>query len=97
MKNTSDFDGALVDYKAKGNTIELVGKEKLDTKDVYHLKVTMKGGQVQHYFLDADQRDRTQEVGRDRDGTRRQKQTLETEMTNYSRSRASWSLAPSSS
>ena len=29
-------------------------RRKLGDKDVYHLKVTMKGGQVQHYFLDAE-------------------------------------------
>ena len=54
MKNAADFDGALINYKSKGTVIELVGKEKLGDKDVYHLKLTMKGGQVQHYFLDAE-------------------------------------------
>ena len=54
MKNTADFDGALLDYKSKGHTIELVGTEKLGEKAVYHLKVTMKGGQVQHYYLDTE-------------------------------------------
>ena len=29
MKNSADFDGALINYKAKGHTIELVGKETL--------------------------------------------------------------------
>jgi outer membrane lipoprotein-sorting protein len=48
-----DFDGPLVDYKTKGHTVELVGKEKLADADVYHLKVTLKTGMVQHYFIDA--------------------------------------------
>src|SRR5215218_314791 len=52
-KNAADFDGALLNYKSKGNTIELVGKERLGEKDAYHLKVTTKTGSVQHYFLDA--------------------------------------------
>src|SRR5215218_9478246 len=52
-KNSADFDGALLNYKSKGNAIELVGKEKVGEKDAYHLKVTTKGGAVQHYFLDA--------------------------------------------
>jgi uncharacterized protein YgiM (DUF1202 family) len=46
--------GGLVDYKAKGNTIEMVGKEKLDKKDVIHLKLTTKDGQVMDQFLDAN-------------------------------------------
>jgi uncharacterized protein YgiM (DUF1202 family) len=46
--------GGLVNYKEKGNAIELVGKEKLDKKDVYHLKLTTKDGQVMDQFLDAE-------------------------------------------
>ena len=46
--------GALVNYKEKGHTVELVGKEKLDKKDVYHLKVTEKGGQVIDEYVDAE-------------------------------------------
>ena len=54
-QTTSQLDpfGALVDYKQKGNTVELVGKEKLDKKDVFHLKVTTKDGVVVDEFLDA--------------------------------------------
>jgi hypothetical protein len=46
--------GALVNYKDKGNTVELVGKEKLDKKDVFHLKVTTKDGQAVDEYLDAN-------------------------------------------
>ncbi|TLV03180.1 outer membrane lipoprotein-sorting protein [Dyadobacter luticola] len=46
--------GGLVSYKEKGNQVELVGKEKMDKKDVYHLKVTDKGGQVIDEFMDAN-------------------------------------------
>ena len=83
MKNSADFDGALINYKTKGHTIELVGKEKLADKDVYHLKVTMRGGQVQHYFLDAEsglELKTSAEVDLGMGGT---KQTLDTEMSNY--------------
>ncbi|GAB3951175.1 hypothetical protein GCM10028805_30770 [Spirosoma harenae] len=45
--------GALVNYKDKGNKVELVGKEKSDGKDVYHLKVTTKEGQTIDEYLDA--------------------------------------------
>lgn len=83
MKNSADFDGALINYKTKGHTIELVGKEKLAEKDVYHLKITMKGGQVQHYFLDAEsglELKTSAEVDMGMGGS---KQTLDTEMSNY--------------
>jgi outer membrane lipoprotein-sorting protein len=53
ITDESDFDGPLVDYKAKGNQIELVGKEKLDDKPVYRLKLTNKNGDVRFYFFDA--------------------------------------------
>jgi outer membrane lipoprotein-sorting protein len=83
MKNSADFDGALINYKSKGHTIEFVGKEKLGDKDVYHLKVTMKGGHVQHYFLDAEsglEMKTSAEVDMGMGGA---KQTLDTEMANY--------------
>jgi len=53
ISDESDFDGPLVDYKAKGNQIELAGKEKLDDKPVYRLKVANKNGDVRFYFIDA--------------------------------------------
>ncbi|GAB3709393.1 hypothetical protein GCM10027592_45500 [Spirosoma flavus] len=46
--------GPLVNYKDKGNKVELVGKEKVDGKDAYHLKVTTKEGNVVDEFVDAD-------------------------------------------
>jgi len=45
--------GPLVGYKEKGNQVELVGKEKVDGKDGYHLKVTTKEGIVLDEYLDA--------------------------------------------
>src|SRR5712692_2218139 len=53
ISDESDFDGPLMDYKAKGNQIELAGKEKLDDKPVYRLKLTSKNGDVRFYFFDA--------------------------------------------
>lgn len=46
--------GGLVNYKEKGNKVELVGKEQVDKKDVYHLKLTTKDGQAIDEFLDAN-------------------------------------------
>lgn len=44
--------GPLVGYKEKGNKVELVGTEKVDGKDNYHLKITTKDGQVIDEYLD---------------------------------------------
>lgn len=54
MEEQADYDGPLVDYKAKGNQVELVGKEKVEGSDAYKLKVTLKGGDVRYLYLDAD-------------------------------------------
>ena len=45
--------GGLVNYKEKGTKVELIGKEKADKKDVYHLKVTSADGQVVDEYVDA--------------------------------------------
>jgi hypothetical protein len=50
----SELDGPLVDYAAKGNKVELEGVEKIEDHDAYKLKVTLKGGQMQHIWLDAE-------------------------------------------
>jgi outer membrane lipoprotein-sorting protein len=52
-KQDADFDSILLDYKAKGHTIELLGTEPIDGKPTYHLKITKKNGLVQDYYLDA--------------------------------------------
>jgi hypothetical protein len=50
--NEADFDGPLVDAKAKGNVIALGGTEKVEGRDAYILKVTHKDGQVSSYSFD---------------------------------------------
>jgi outer membrane lipoprotein-sorting protein len=49
----ADLDGPLVDYKAKGHQVELVGKETVDGVQAWKLKLTPKGGDVVYVFLDA--------------------------------------------
>ena len=49
----ADVDGYLVDYAAKGTQIELVGMEKVEDRDTYKLKLTMKNGQAIHDWIDA--------------------------------------------
>jgi len=52
MRDQADLDGALVDYKAKGSTVELVGKEKVNGADAYKLKLTRSSGNVRMIYLD---------------------------------------------
>ena len=56
LKNISeeaDFDGPLVDYAKKGNKLELVGKDKVEDKDVWRVRLTTKNGDVRFYLFDA--------------------------------------------
>lgn len=54
MTGQLDPFGPLMNYKDKGNKVELVGKEKEDGEEVYHLKVTTKEGNIIDEFLDTD-------------------------------------------
>ncbi len=81
MKEQADFDGPLVDYKAKGNTVELVGNEDLAGKKVHHLKLTRKGGKVTHYYIDAATGVELKVVSEADLGTG--PMTIETELSNY--------------
>jgi len=51
VSEESDFDGPFIDYKAKGNQIELVGKEELQGKPAYRIKLTNKNGNIRFIFL----------------------------------------------
>jgi hypothetical protein len=50
----ADFDGPLVDYKEKGNTVEYLGHDVVDGDDALRLKVTLKDGDIIYYYLDPD-------------------------------------------
>lgn len=47
-----DAQGALVDYKAKGHSLEYLGKENAEGKELHKLKLTLKGGKVTTYYID---------------------------------------------
>jgi len=50
----ADFDGPLVDYKQKGHTVELLGKEDVEGSEAYKLKLTLRDGKVRYIYLDAE-------------------------------------------
>lgn len=57
MKSTvedADFDGPLVNYQQKGNTVEYQGKDEVEGTDAYKLKVTLKNGDIHTYYMDTD-------------------------------------------
>jgi outer membrane lipoprotein-sorting protein len=47
-----DIRGGLVDYAAKGSTVELLGKEKVGDVDAYKIKLTPKTGNEVIYYFD---------------------------------------------
>ena len=49
----ADLDGPLMDYDAKGTKLELEGIQPVEGHDAYNLKLTLKSGQVQHVWVDA--------------------------------------------
>lgn len=56
MRTTSteaDLDGQLVDYKAKGSTVELAGMETVEDRNTYKLKLTLKNGRSLYVWIDA--------------------------------------------
>ncbi len=54
IKEQADIDGPLVDYKDKGNTVELVGKESVEGADAYQVKITDKDGDVRNMYIHAE-------------------------------------------
>jgi hypothetical protein len=49
----ADLDGPLVDYAAKGTLIDLDGMEKVEGRDTYKVKLTMKNRGPIHVWIDA--------------------------------------------
>ncbi len=48
-----DIEGPLVDWKAKGHTVTLVGRTKVGDRDAYDLELRLATGAVRHDFVDA--------------------------------------------
>jgi len=49
-----DLDGYLIDYAAKGTKVELEGVEPVEGRQAYKLKATLKNGQIQRVWVDAE-------------------------------------------
>jgi outer membrane lipoprotein-sorting protein len=53
LAESAELNGPFLDYKAKGVTVELLGKEDVEGTPAYKLKVTRKSGKTETMFLDA--------------------------------------------
>lgn len=54
VKQNADFDGPLVDYSDKGNTVELLGVEEIEGTQAYKLKITRPGGDESIAYIDSE-------------------------------------------
>lgn len=52
LAESGDMDGQLWKYKDKGHQLELEGKEEINGKGVFALKLTKKNGNVDYYYID---------------------------------------------
>ena len=54
MEKQADITGELYNWKEKGSTVELLGKEDMEGSDVYKIKLTDKNGDETIYYIDAE-------------------------------------------
>ena len=47
------MQGSLIDYAAKGHTVEYLGKDDVEGTDCFKLKINLKSGKSETYFFDA--------------------------------------------
>jgi hypothetical protein len=50
----ADFDSPLLDAAAKGHGVTLVGREDIDGQALWHLRVTLRSGAIEDYYLGVD-------------------------------------------
>lgn len=54
VDDEADFDGPFVDYQQKGNKLEYIGREMVDGKNAYKVKLTNKKGEISYFDFDPD-------------------------------------------
>lgn len=48
----TDIEGPLVDWKAKGHSLKLAGRETIDGREAYKLELTLASGGLRHEYID---------------------------------------------
>jgi outer membrane lipoprotein-sorting protein len=54
LKNSSDIDGPLWNYKEKGHELEFTGTEDMEGTQVYALRLTRKDGNIDYMYMDTE-------------------------------------------
>jgi outer membrane lipoprotein-sorting protein len=54
LEEQADIEGILVDWESKGHQVEYIGLEETEGTQAHKLKITLKWGDTQFYFLDAE-------------------------------------------
>ena len=54
MIESADMDGLLWNYEEKGHRLELEGRDEIDGSEVFVLKLTKKNGNIDYYYMDAE-------------------------------------------
>jgi hypothetical protein len=49
----ADIEGPLVDWKGKGHQVELAGKEVVNGREAWKVRITLKSGAVRNEYIDA--------------------------------------------
>ncbi len=54
LQEEADFEDALIDYRAKGSVVSNLGRIDVDGAPTWALRVTLRNGDEQTYFIDPD-------------------------------------------
>lgn len=50
----TDIEGPLLDWRAKGHTVTLLGREKLGDREAFKLEEKLRGGEVRVDYIDTE-------------------------------------------
>lgn len=80
-QDAGDFDTPLLDYKARGTTVELIGTEAVQGVPMHRLRLTWKNGTIQETYINAETMLESRTVMQVEQGNR--KATVTLEFSNY--------------
>jgi outer membrane lipoprotein-sorting protein len=80
-QDAGDFDTPLLDYKARGTTVELIATEAVQGITMHRLRMTSKNGSIQEVYLNAETMLESRTVMQVEQGNRKAIVTLE--FSNY--------------